>query len=59
MSVSLKQIPLGVAYAIWSGLGTAGIVAVGALIWHEKLDIWRILGIALIIIGVVMVSPRH
>jgi multidrug transporter EmrE-like cation transporter len=59
-ALSLKsQIPLGMAYAIWSGLGTAGAVTAGVLIWHEKVDAWRMAGIALIIIGVVLVSPRE
>ncbi|NJN66041.1 MAG: multidrug efflux SMR transporter [Chloroflexaceae bacterium] len=58
-SLSLKtQIPLGTAYAIWSGLGTAGAITAGLLIWHEKLDAWRVVGLALIIIGVVLVAPR-
>jgi multidrug transporter EmrE-like cation transporter len=60
LSLSLKhQIPLGVAYAVWSGLGTAGIVLVGVLIWREPLNIWRVIGIVLIIAGVIIVSPRH
>jgi multidrug transporter EmrE-like cation transporter len=33
----LKYIPLGVAYAIWSGLGTVGLVLLGLLIWNEIL----------------------
>lgn len=52
----LKQIPLGTAYAIWSGLGTAGTAIIGILIWQESVDIGRIIGIALIIVGVVVVQ---
>jgi small multidrug resistance pump len=57
LSLSLKrQIPLGVAYAIWSGLGTAGVVLTGVIIWREAMDLWRVMGIALIIIGVMVIS---
>jgi multidrug transporter EmrE-like cation transporter len=56
MSVSIKQIPLGVAYGIWSGLGTAATVAVGVLLWKESLDLARIVGIVLIIAGVLVLN---
>jgi small multidrug resistance pump len=56
MSLSLRSIPLGTAYAIWSGLGTAATVAIGVLLWKESLDPARIIGIALILIGVVVLN---
>lgn len=56
LSLSLKHIPLGVAYAIWSGLGTAGAVLAGVLLWHETLDPYRAVGTALILIGTVMLN---
>jgi multidrug transporter EmrE-like cation transporter len=61
LAQSLKYIPLGVAYAIWSGLGTVGSVLLGMLIWKEILGPVHILGIALIVVGVVVlnVAPGH
>jgi multidrug transporter EmrE-like cation transporter len=56
MALSLKSIPLGTAYAIWSGLGTAATVVIGVLLWKESLDPWRLIGIALIIVGVVVLN---
>ncbi|QZA34228.1 multidrug efflux SMR transporter [Hydrogenibacillus sp. N12] len=56
LSLSIKHIPLGVAYAIWSGLGAAGAVLAGVLLWHETLDPYRAVGIALILIGTVMLN---
>lgn len=56
LSLTLKQIPLGIAYAIWSGVGTAATVGVGMVIWGEKMDIWKALGILLIIGGVVVLN---
>ncbi|NWG22201.1 MAG: multidrug efflux SMR transporter [Chloroflexi bacterium] len=56
MSLSLRTIPLGIAYAIWSGLGTAVIAVIGVLLWREKLGAAGIIGIALIIAGVVLLN---
>jgi len=53
---SLKYIPLGAAYAIWSGLGTRGSVLLGLLIWKEILGSVHIFGIALIVGGVVVLN---
>ncbi|NTV65674.1 MAG: multidrug efflux SMR transporter [Oscillochloris sp.] len=56
LSLSLKQIPLGTAYAIWSGLGTAATAVIGVLLWKEVLDLPRLLGIGLIIAGVIVLN---
>ncbi len=62
LSSSLKEIPLNVAYAIWSGLGTVATVIISILIWKEKINTASVIGIALIIIGVVVLNlfgPSH
>jgi multidrug transporter EmrE-like cation transporter len=56
LSQSLKYMPLGVAYAIWSGLGTVGSALLGLLIWNDILGPVHILGIALIVVGVVVLN---
>jgi small multidrug resistance pump len=56
LSIVLKSIPLGITYAIWAGLGTAGMVFVGLLMFREKLDLPAIIGIVLIIAGVVVLN---
>ncbi|MFI7607478.1 DMT family transporter [Micromonospora sp. NPDC049366] len=56
LSQAVKEIPVGVAYALWSGLGTATIVAIGAVFLGEPLGAVKLIGIALIITGVVMVN---
>lgn len=56
LSLSLKHVPLGTAYAIWSGIGTVGTVIIGVLLWQEKLDAWRVLGIVLIVLGVALLN---
>ncbi len=57
MSQALKAgMPLGTAYAIWSGIGTAAIAIIGLLIFGESLDAAKLLGIGLIIAGVVILN---
>ena len=56
LGLALKQIPLGVAYAIWSGLGTAGAVVAGVLLWRESLNLAGFVGIALIVAGVLILN---
>ena len=55
-SISVKYIPLGAAYAIWSGVGTAGTILIGVLMLREKMDIPMIIGTSLIIIGVFVIG---
>jgi small multidrug resistance pump len=60
LAQSLIHIPLGVAYAIWSGLRTVGSVLLGLVIWKEVLRPVHVFAIALIVGGVVLnVVPRH
>ena len=56
LTLSLKTIPIGVSYATWSGLGTF-LVAVGAhFIYRQNLSPWEIFGMALVIIGVIIMN---
>ena len=62
LSLSIKTIPLNVAYAIWSGLGTVATVIISVLIWKEKVSVGSVLGIVLIIVGVAILNlygPGH
>jgi small multidrug resistance pump len=61
LSQAVKGVQVGVAYAIWSGLGTAAIVAIGATFLDEPITVTKITGISLIIAGVVVlnVSGSH
>lgn len=56
LSQAVKQIEVGVAYAIWSGVGTAAIVAIGAAFLGEPMTVVKVVGIALIIAGVVVLN---
>lgn len=56
LSLTLRTIPTGVAYAIWSGVGIVLIASVAWLFQGQKLDIAAILGMALIIAGVIVMN---
>ncbi len=57
LALLLKQgAPIGIVYAIWSGLGTVAIALIGWLVWQEKLSISAIIGIALVILGVILIN---
>ncbi len=56
LSITLRQMPIGIAYAIWSGLGIVLISLSGLLIFKEKLDLPAYIGLAFIIVGVVIVN---
>lgn len=60
LSLCLRAIPLGVAYAIWSGVGTALVLLVGWLLYQQPLDATALIGIALIVAGVLILnlSPK-
>jgi multidrug transporter EmrE-like cation transporter len=56
LSVALKSMPLGVAYAIWSGVGLILTVIAGMVLFRETLDWARVIGILLIIAGIVFIN---
>lgn len=56
MSLALKSIPVGVAYAIWSGVGMALIAVVGYCVFQQKLDAAAIVGILLVMGGVLVIT---
>ncbi|MAD72805.1 MAG: QacE family quaternary ammonium compound efflux SMR transporter [Euryarchaeota archaeon] len=54
LSLTLNEIPVGIAYAIWSGVGIVG-VAIVAMIFHEQnLDVGAMIGMGLIILGIIV-----
>ncbi|MEW9921936.1 multidrug efflux SMR transporter [Marimonas sp. MJW-29] len=55
MSIALKFMPVGVVYAIWSGLGIVLIALIGFVLFGQKLDIAALLGLALIIGGILVI----
>ncbi|WP_312648251.1 DMT family transporter [Aminipila sp.] len=61
LSLALKELPLGNAYAIWTGIGTVGTVFLGIILFKEPFDIMRLVCIGLIVTGIIglkLVSPH-
>ncbi|MFI6330335.1 DMT family transporter [Micromonospora chersina] len=56
LSLTVRDVPVGVAYAIWSGLGTAAIMAIGAAFLGEPLTVAKVAGAGLVIAGVVVLN---
>ncbi|MBK1640480.1 hypothetical protein CKO12_01015 [Chromatium okenii] len=56
LTLALRKIEVGVAYAVWSGAGTALIAAIGILYFQEAITTFKLIGIGLIILGVIGIN---
>jgi small multidrug resistance pump len=56
LSVVVRQMSVSVAYAVWSGLGTASIALVGVLVLGERIDAVKVTALGLIIVGVAVLN---
>ncbi len=55
-AISLKTLPLGFTYAVWSGAGTVGVIIIGVMLFNEGLNIPKAIGIVMIIAGIILVN---
>jgi quaternary ammonium compound-resistance protein SugE len=53
LSVSMKSLPVGTAYSVWTGIGAVGTVALGILLLGESRDLFRLVSILFIVVGIV------
>ena len=56
LSLTLREMPVGVAYAIWCGVGIVLVSLAAALLFGQRLDMGAIVGMALIIAGVIVIN---
>ena len=56
LALVVRQMSVSVAYAVWSGLGTAAIATIGVLVLGERIDAVKLLALSLIIVGVVVLN---
>ncbi|MEM9335881.1 MAG: multidrug efflux SMR transporter [Pseudomonadota bacterium] len=56
LSMVLRSIPVGITYAIWSGVGIALITLIGAVVFRQMLDAAALVGIGFIVTGVVIIN---
>lgn len=55
LGLALKYMPVGIAYAIWSGLGIVLISGIGFIVFGQTLDLPALLGLSLIILGILII----
>ena len=56
LSLVLKTVPIGIAYAIWAGMGIALIATISAILYEEIPDLPALIGMFLIILGVIIIN---
>jgi len=56
LSISMKTLPLGTAYTIWTGIGAVGAFVVGVAVLNEQLSVMRVLAAILIVSGLVLMK---
>ncbi len=53
MSLASRTLPVGTVYAVWTGMGAAGIAILGMILFKEPAEIWRLTCLSLIVLGVI------
>ncbi len=53
LSTAMKTIPVGTAYAVWTGIGAVGVAVMGMILFGESRDVFRIISLLMIISGIV------
>ena len=56
LSLTLKTMPVGIAYAVWAGVGVALITLIGWTFFAQSLDLPALIGIAMIVTGVIVIN---
>lgn len=56
LAQTVKYLQVGIAYAVWAGLGTALIVVIGVMFLHEPISVTKVVGVLLVIGGVVVLN---
>lgn len=56
LSLALREMPLGIAYAIWAGAGLVLTALISVFVFKQSLDLWAYIGIAFILVGVLILN---
>ncbi|MDE3735091.1 MULTISPECIES: quaternary ammonium compound efflux SMR transporter SugE [Pseudomonas] len=59
LGLAMKELPLGTAYAIWTGVGAVGTVIAGVILFGESMALVRLLSVALIVCGLIGLKLSH
>ena len=52
LEMATRELPIGTAYAVWTGIGAVGTVVLGIALFHEPAGIWRMLFLSMVIVGI-------
>jgi len=56
ISLALVSLPVSTVYPVWAGGGTAGVALLGVLALHEKVGVWKVMGVLLVVTGIVVLN---
>lgn len=56
LNFAIRSLPLGLSYAIWTGMGAAGAVAAGIVLFHEPTGFWQLLFLSMIVLGIIGIN---
>ena len=59
LGLAMKELPLGTAYAIWTGVGAVGTVIAGIFLFGESMALLRLASVALIVVGLIGLKLSH
>nr|WP_100549762.1 MULTISPECIES: quaternary ammonium compound efflux SMR transporter SugE [unclassified Pseudomonas] len=59
LGLAMKELPLGTAYAIWTGVGAVGTVIAGIILFGESMALLRLASVALIVCGLIGLKMSH
>lgn len=53
LSIAMKELPVGTAYAVWVGIGAVGTAVLAVFLFGDPVSLWRVIGILLILAGII------
>ena len=56
LNFAIRSLPLGLSYAIWTGMGAAGAVAAGIILFGEPTGFWQLLFLSMIVVGIIGIN---
>lgn len=56
LNFAIRTLPLGLSYAIWTGMGAAGAVAAGIILFGEPTGFWQLLFLSMIVVGIIGIN---
>lgn len=59
LMLSIKTLPLGTAYAVWTGMGAVGVAILGIILFKESAELVRLASIVMIVVGIVGLKLTH